>query len=54
MSVHDEESPLTMAAVVMNEVFRTLIAAGFSEAQALRLIAYMLEDLTFRDASEDD
>jgi len=54
MSVNDDESPLSMAAVVMNEVFRTLVKAGFSEVQALRLIAFMLEDLTFNDASAED
>lgn len=44
---HDDEvrSPLMMAALGMNELFQTLLTAGFSESQALRLIGHMMTDM---------
>lgn len=36
-----EISGLLEAAVQMHEIFVTMVEAGFSESQALRIIAYM-------------
>jgi hypothetical protein len=45
MSLHD--SPLVGAAVALNEMFLTLCVSGFTEEQALRLIAFLIEDMQF-------
>ena len=42
-------SPLQEASVALNEMFLTLVSTGFTENQALRLIAYLIEDLQFEN-----
>ena len=41
------ESPLVGAAVALNEMFLTLCTSGFTGEQALRLIAFLIEDMQF-------
>ena len=41
------ESPLVGAAVALNEMFVTMVDSGFTEEQALRLIAFLIEDMQF-------
>jgi hypothetical protein len=45
-------SPLESASVALNELFMTLTKTGFTEEQALRLIAYLIEDMKMSE-SED-
>ena len=42
-------SPLKEASIALNEMFKTMIESGFTESQALRLVAFMIEDMTFPD-----
>jgi len=43
-------SPLESASLALNELFVTLTKTGFSEEQALRLIAFMIEDMKMEDS----
>jgi len=43
-------SPLESASLALNELFVTLTKTGFSEEHALRLIAYMIEDMKMEDS----
>jgi len=43
------QSPLKEAAIALNEMFVTMMESGFSEEQALRLIAFLIEDMTFEN-----
>lgn len=45
-----QRSPLMMAALGMNELFETLVTAGFTEQQALRLIGHMMTDMLTEEA----
>jgi hypothetical protein len=47
MADDENQSPLQEASVALNEMFLTLCSTGFTENQALRLIAYLIEDLQF-------
>jgi hypothetical protein len=47
--VSHDQTPLTelkRASIALNELFITMIDAGFSEEQALRLVAYLIRDIT--------
>jgi len=50
MAYNDEEnSQLKNATIALNEMFLTLIESGFQEQQALRLIAFLIEDMSMED-----
>lgn len=49
MSASESRSPLNEAAIALNEMFVTMMESGFTEEQALRLIAFLIEDMTFAD-----
>lgn len=47
-----DDQPLTelkRASIALNELFVTMRDAGFSEEQALRLVAYLIRDITQAD-----
>jgi hypothetical protein len=46
------DTPLLEASIALNEMFTTMVQSGFTEIQALRLVAFLIEDMTFSD-SED-
>jgi hypothetical protein len=44
-----DEQPVTelkRAAIALNEMFETMVDSGFNEEQALRLVAYLIRDIT--------
>lgn len=41
------------ATTALNEMFMTLCRTGFSEAQALRLIAFLIEDMQSEPNADD-
>ncbi len=43
------DSPLKEASIALNEMFVTMTQSGFTESQALRLVAFLIEDMTFTD-----
>ena len=43
------ESPLKEASIALNEMFTTMVESGFTELQALRLVAFLIEDMTLSD-----
>jgi len=45
-------SALKSASVALNEMFVTMVDSGFTEDQALRLVAHLIEGMTFE--KEDD
>jgi hypothetical protein len=45
-------SPLESASVALNELFMTLTHTGFTEEQALRLIAYLIEDMKMGESDD--
>ena len=45
-------SALKSASVALNEMFVTMVDSGFTEDQALRLVAHLIEGMTF--SKEDD
>lgn len=47
MSMDGEWSDLRTASIALNELFNSLMEAGFSEGQALRLLGFVLHDITF-------
>jgi hypothetical protein len=50
MSFSDQpDSPLREASIALNEMFNTMIQTGFTEIQALRLVAFLIEDMTLSD-----
>jgi hypothetical protein len=46
---HSEQpdSPLKEASIALNEMFVTMMESGFTEEQALRLVAFLIEDMAF-------
>jgi hypothetical protein len=40
---------LKRAAIALNEMFLTMVDSGFSEEQALRLVAHLIRDITQQD-----
>jgi len=52
MSEEMPRTPLMLAALGLNELFQTLLFAGFSETQALRLVGHMLTDLLTTDETD--
>jgi len=49
VSTPDFRTSLQMASVAMHEVFLTLLQAGFTEGQALRLVGFLVQDMTETD-----
>ena len=43
------DSPLKEASIALNEMFVTMTQSGFTERQALRLVAFLIEDMTFTE-----
>lgn len=44
-----DEQPVTelkRAAIALNEMFETMMDSGFTEEQALRLVAHLIRDIT--------
>lgn len=41
-----DDITLSEACVMMNELFVSLLAGGFTESQALRIVAHMIADST--------
>jgi hypothetical protein len=46
------ESPLREASIALNEMFTTMVQSGFTELQALRLVAFLIEDMTLSDHTD--
>jgi hypothetical protein len=46
-------SPLHSATLALNEMFVTLCNTGFTESQALRLIAFLIEDMQMDNTTDD-
>jgi hypothetical protein len=40
----DDVTPLTQAAIALHEVYCALLAGGFAEHQALRVVAHMIAE----------
>jgi hypothetical protein len=47
VSIDGEWSDLKTASIALNELFNSLCDAGFTEPQALRLLGFVLHDITF-------
>lgn len=50
----DSWSPLMGAAVALNEMFNTLMQAGFNEDQALKLVSNIIIDSFLEPSTDDD
>jgi hypothetical protein len=46
------QSPLKEASIALNEMFVTMTESGFTETQALRLVAFLIEDMTFSEGDD--
>jgi hypothetical protein len=46
------DSPLKEASIALNEMFATMVQSGFTELQALRLVAFLIEDMTLSDNTD--
>jgi|TARA_B110000503_G_scaffold141880_1_gene236843 hypothetical protein len=46
------ESPLREASIALNEMFTTMVQSGFTELQALRLVAFLIEDMSLSENTD--